>query len=62
MEPCHVPGRDEGLYDAGEVDEAAGGVEEHLGSSQQPGLWGLHCERYHPGDVGAGGDLTLVIS
>ena len=62
VEPGHRPGRLQGLDDAGEVDEAAGGVQEHLGASQQSGLWGLHCERYHPGDVGAGGHLTLVIS
>ena len=62
MVPGHRLGGLQGLDDTGEVDEPAGGVQEHLGSAQQPGLGGLDSQRYHPGDVGAGGDLTLVMS
>ena len=62
MIPGHRAGGLQGLNDAGQVDQTAGGVEEHLWAAQQASLWGLDCERDQPGEVGAGGHLALVIS
>ena len=58
--PGHGLGRLQSLHDAGEVDETAGGVQEHLGPSHQPGLGGRDGEGDDPGDVGTGGHLALV--
>ena len=35
--PLHHPGRLQGLHHAGEVDQPAPGVEEHLRAPKQPG-------------------------
>ena len=60
MVPGHGLGRLQGLHDAGEVDETAGGVQEHLGPAHQPGLWGRDGEGDDPGDMRTCGHLALV--
>ena len=77
VEPFYHLGGLQGLHHAGEVDEAAPGVEEHLRAAQQPGhgvcdgeLWGeqlnvrtftLHTQMNNARDVRRGGHLTFVI-
>ena len=47
VEPLDHLGGLQGLHHAGEVDEAAPGVQEHLGAAEEPGhgVWGESGER-----------------
>ena len=77
VEPLDHLGGLQGLHHAGEVDEAAPGVKEHLRAAQEPRhgvcdgeLWGqqlnvrtftLHTQMNNARDVRGGGHLTFVI-